>query len=39
VTWNDDTGGDIYRVRADGSGQPERLTPVSAFYDKLTLLA
>jgi hypothetical protein len=23
-------------VRADGSGQPERLTPVAAFYDKLT---
>ena len=36
VTWNDDDGGRIYRVRADGSGQPERLTPVAAFYDKLT---
>jgi len=36
VTWNDDTGGDIYRLRADGAGQPERLTPVSAFFDKLT---
>ena len=35
VTWNDSLGGDIYRVRSDGSGQPERLTPVSAFYDKL----
>ena len=35
VTWNDDEGGRIYRVRADGSGQPERLTPVAAFYDKL----
>ena len=35
VTWNDDDGGRIYRVRADGSGQPERLTPVAAFYDKL----
>ncbi len=36
VTWNDDVGGDIYRVRADGSGAPERLTPVSAFFDKIT---
>jgi Tol biopolymer transport system component len=35
VTWSDDDGGRIYRVRADGSGQPERLTPVPAFYDKL----
>lgn len=35
VIWDDSTGGDIYRVRADGRGQPERLTPVSAFYDKL----
>src|SRR5206468_81258 len=31
VTWNDDDGGRIYRVRADGSGQPERLTPVAAL--------
>jgi imidazolonepropionase-like amidohydrolase/Tol biopolymer transport system component len=36
VTWSDDDGGRIYRVRANGSGQPERLTPVAAFYDKLT---
>jgi Tol biopolymer transport system component/predicted amidohydrolase len=35
VTWNDDDGGRIYRVRADGTGQPEQLTPVAAFYDKL----
>jgi len=35
VTWNDADGGDIYRVRADGSGQPERLTPTSAFFDKI----
>ena len=35
VTWSDDRGGDIYRVRADGSGQPQRLTPVSAFFDKV----
>jgi imidazolonepropionase-like amidohydrolase/Tol biopolymer transport system component len=36
VTWNDEDGGRIYRVRADGGGQPERLTPIAAFYDKLT---
>jgi imidazolonepropionase-like amidohydrolase len=36
VTWNDDDGGRIYRVRADGSGQPERLTATAAFYDKLS---
>ncbi|HET9369032.1 MAG TPA: amidohydrolase family protein [Vicinamibacterales bacterium] len=35
VTWNDETGGDIYRVRADGGGAPQKLTPTSAFYDKL----
>jgi imidazolonepropionase-like amidohydrolase/Tol biopolymer transport system component len=35
VTWNDDDGGRINRVRADGSGQPERLTAIAAFYDKL----
>lgn len=36
VTWNDEEGGHIYRVRADGSGQPERLTSTAAFFDKLT---
>ena len=36
VTWNDEAGGDIYRLRADGSGQSERLTPTSAFFDKIT---
>lgn len=34
VVWNDSLGGDIYRVRADG-GTPERLTRLSAYYDKL----
>jgi len=32
VTWNDSTGGDVWRVASDGSGQPERLTPTSAFF-------
>ncbi|MBC7896304.1 MAG: PD40 domain-containing protein, partial [Cytophagaceae bacterium] len=35
VTWDDSEGGDIYRVRADGTGQPERLTRQSAFYERL----
>ena len=35
VTWDDSVGGDIWRVRSDGSGDPERLTPESAFYEKL----
>ncbi|HUH11610.1 MAG TPA: hypothetical protein VMK65_00815, partial [Longimicrobiales bacterium] len=35
VTWHDSAGGDIRRVRADGGGAPERLTPSPAFYDKL----
>jgi Tol biopolymer transport system component len=34
VTWNDTTGGDIWRMPAAG-GTPERLTPESAFFDKL----
>lgn len=34
VTWNDSTGGDIWRVPSSG-GDPERLTPSSGFYDKL----
>ena len=35
VTWSDSIGGDIWRVRSDGSGAPERLTPTSAFFDKI----
>ena len=35
VTWNDSIGGDVWRVRADGQGSPERLTPTSAFFDKI----
>lgn len=35
VTWNDSIGGDIYRVPATG-GAPQKLTPSSAFYDKLS---
>ncbi|NNE70361.1 MAG: hypothetical protein HKN29_08345, partial [Rhodothermales bacterium] len=35
VTWDDAEGGHIYRLRADGRGEPERLTPTAAFFDKL----
>lgn len=32
VTWSMDGGGHIWKTRADGSGQPQRLTSVPAFY-------
>jgi hypothetical protein len=32
VTWNDVSGGDVFRVKSDGSARPERLTTQSAFY-------
>jgi Tol biopolymer transport system component len=35
VTWTDTAGGNIYRINADGSGQPERLTRATAYYDKI----
>jgi imidazolonepropionase-like amidohydrolase len=35
VTWSDDSGGKIYRLRADGRGEPERLTPRHGFYERL----
>ncbi len=35
VTWNDSIGGNIWRIRSDGSGQPELLTPEPGFFDKL----
>jgi hypothetical protein len=35
VTWTDTMGGHIYRVRSDGTAQPERLTRTAAFYDKV----
>ncbi len=34
VTWNDNDGGTVSRVRADGSGQPEKLTSKPAYYEK-----
>ena len=35
ITWNDEGGGDVYRVPATGRGKPERLTRVSAFYSAM----
>src|SRR6185295_14593010 len=35
VTWTDTAGGNIYRVRSDGSAPAERLTRLAAFYDKI----
>jgi Tol biopolymer transport system component/imidazolonepropionase-like amidohydrolase len=35
VTWSDDSGGNVYRVRADGRGAPERLTKQAAYYQRL----
>src|SRR5690606_23364134 len=32
VTWSDDEGGHVYRVRPDGRGGPQRLTRTAAFY-------
>ncbi len=33
VTWNDLDGGSVSRARADGSGQPERLSSKPAYYE------
>ena len=35
VTWSDSLGGDIYRIGTDGRAPPERLTRISAFFDRL----
>ena len=37
VTWDDSEGGHIYRMSSDGKGEPERLTPEGAYYDKLSI--
>ncbi len=34
VTWSEEEGGHIYRVRADGRGKAERLTRVPALYQQ-----
>jgi imidazolonepropionase-like amidohydrolase/Tol biopolymer transport system component len=35
VTWDDATGGHIWRIRPDG-GAPQQLTTGAAFYDKIS---
>jgi Tol biopolymer transport system component len=32
VTWSSGSGGHIWKTRADGSGQPQQLTRIPAFY-------
>jgi hypothetical protein len=32
VTWSMNEGGHIWKMRSDGSGQPQRLTSIPAFY-------
>lgn len=32
VSWDYNDGGHIWKVRADGSGEPQRLTEIPAFY-------
>jgi Tol biopolymer transport system component len=32
VTWDDAAGGHVYKVRANGRGNPERLSQVAAFF-------
>ncbi|MEX1128434.1 MAG: amidohydrolase family protein [Vicinamibacterales bacterium] len=36
VTWSSEGKGHIWKVRADGSGQPQQLTTLSAFYSDIT---
>ena len=36
VTWSAEGQGHIWKVRADGAGQPQQLTKVSAFYTDIT---
>ncbi len=35
VSWDDQTGGHIYRASGDGSGQPQQLTSVRALYSNV----
>ena len=35
-TWNGADGGHVYKIRADGSGQPQKLTTVSAYWQHPT---
>lgn len=35
VTWSIDSGGHIWRMRSNGSGRPQQLTDITAFYTDL----
>ncbi|MDH3441591.1 MAG: amidohydrolase, partial [Gammaproteobacteria bacterium] len=35
VTWTMDAGGHIWRMRSNGSGRPQQLTDIAAFYTDL----
>lgn len=35
TTWSQDSGGHIYRMRSNGSGRPQQLTDIAAFYTDL----
>jgi imidazolonepropionase-like amidohydrolase/Tol biopolymer transport system component len=35
-TWNASDGGHVYKTRADGAGQPQKLTTVSAYWQHPT---
>ena len=35
VAWSDSGGGDVFRLRSDGTGSAEKLTRQTAFYQKL----
>lgn len=35
TTWSQDGGGHVYRVRSNGSGRPQQLTDIAAFYTDL----
>ena len=34
VTWSDDDGGHLYKVRADGRGGPQQLSTAAAIYQQ-----
>lgn len=34
VTWNDNDGGTVERMRSDGSGSPQKISAAPAYYEK-----
>jgi len=35
VSWNDDDGGYVWRARADGRGEPERVSQIAGYFDRV----